>query len=86
MTFQPGANLYTAGFGSRPENVEVPHIEKRDPSTSDVNYPIGKRWLNTISEEEFILYSFSASGGVTQANWASPVGPTGSPGVATWPP
>lgn len=77
MSFQPGANLYTAGFGSRPENVEVPHIEKRDPAQSDVNYPIGKRWLNTVSEEEFILYSFSVVSGVTSAVWGTPVGATG---------
>jgi len=73
MTFQPGANLYTAGFGIRPENVEVPHIEARDPSTTDINFPIGKHWLNTVSQNEFTLYSFTSSGGITQANWAAPV-------------
>jgi hypothetical protein len=46
MGFQPGANLYTAGFGSRPENVEVPHIDTRAPAASDVNYPVGKSWIN----------------------------------------
>lgn len=78
MTFQPGANLYTAGFGTRPENVEVPHIEARDPSTTDVNYPIGKRWLNTSMETEFNLYKFQSVNGVTEAIWASPVGATGA--------
>lgn len=78
MSFQPGANLYTQGFGSRPEGVEVAHIERRDPSPTDVNYPISKRWINTVSEHEFILYSFSVVNGVTQANWGSPVGVTGA--------
>jgi hypothetical protein len=78
MAFQPGANLYTQGFGSRPENVEVPHIEARDPSATDINYPIGKRWLNTASQEEFILYKFQAVGGITQAVWGTPVGATGA--------
>jgi|GEM_PF-3246706 len=78
MSFQPGANLYTQGFGSRPEGVEVPHIEKRDPAPTDVNYPIGKRWLNTASEEEFILFKFQVVGGVTQAVWSTPVGSTGA--------
>ena len=78
MTFQPGANLYTQGFGSRPENIEVPHIEQRDPAPTDINYPVGKRWLNTDSQEEFILYSFIAVGGIMTANWATPVGATGA--------
>lgn len=76
--FQPGANLNTVGFGNRPENVEVPHIEARDPSPMDVNYPQGKRWLNTASNEEFILFKFQSVSGVTQAVWSSPVGSTGA--------
>lgn len=78
MSFQPGATLYTQGFGSRPEGVEVPHIERRSPSTTDILYPIGKRWLNLANEQEFILYSFSTVNGVTSANWSSPVGASGA--------
>lgn len=78
MTFQPGANLYTQGFGSRPENIEVPHLEIRDPSPTDVHYPVGKRWLNTASETEFILYKFQFVNGITQSIWASSVGQTGA--------
>lgn len=78
MTFQPGANLYTQGFGSKPENIEVPHIESRNPSITDVNYPVGKTWLNNVSEQEYILYRFQVVNGVTQAVWATPVGPSGS--------
>lgn len=76
--FQPGANLNTVGFGNRPENIEVPHIESRDPSPMDLNYPVGKRWLNTASNEEFILFKFQSVLGVTQAVWSSPVGLTGA--------
>lgn len=78
MSFQPGANLYTAGFGTRPENVEVPHIEIRDPSTTDVNYPIGKKWLNTSTQHEFVLYKFNSLNGITVAVWGTPVGATGA--------
>lgn len=77
MSFQPGANLYTQGFGSRAEGVEVPHIERRDPTTTDVNYPVGKTWLNNISNTQFILYSFSVSNGVTVANWDTFTLPSG---------
>lgn len=78
MSFQPGANLYTQGFASRPEAVEVPHLEARNPSPTDVQYPIGKRWLNTTSETEFILYKFQVVNGIMQAVWSSSVGSTGA--------
>ncbi len=75
--FQPGANIYTQGSGSRPEGVEVPHIEKRNPSPSDVNYPIGKTWLNQATNSQFILYSFNSFNGVTSANWDTVSTPSG---------
>jgi len=70
MSFQPGAMLYTQGFGSRPENVEVPHIEARSPQPTDVLYPIGKRWIDTSAGNEYALTSFTSVAGVLSANWA----------------
>ena len=46
MTVQPGANLYSQGFGSYPENVEIPVISNVNPGPNNVNYPLGKRWIN----------------------------------------
>jgi len=69
MTIPPGGNLYTQGFGSRPENVEVPHIDTRAPTTTDILYPVGKRWINTSSNTDYTLTSFSSSGGTLTANW-----------------
>lgn len=68
MTFQPGAMLYTQGFGSRPENVEVPHYDVRAPTAQDVNYPIGKSWL-FVGNSVWILLSLSSVGGTISANW-----------------
>ena len=68
--FQPGANIYTQGFGSRPENVEVPHIDVRAPTTTDILYPIGKTWLNKVAGNYYVLANFTTSNGVTTANWA----------------
>ena len=68
MTFQPGANLYTQGFGSRPESVEVPHYDVRAPSTSDILYPIGKEWIY-VGNSIWKLLSVSSSQGVTSAIW-----------------
>lgn len=68
MTFQPGANLYTQGFGSRPENVEVPHLDVRAPTTTDILYPIGKRWI-WPGNGSWELNQISSSAGVTSATW-----------------
>jgi len=66
--FQPGANVYTQGFGSRPENVEVPHYDVRAPTTTDVNYPLGKWWLY-VGNSLWYLLSLSSAGGSLSANW-----------------
>ena len=75
MSFQPGADVYTQAFGSRPENVEVPHIDVRAPTTTDTQYPIGKRWIN-IGVGEYTLLSQTSIGGTLSANW-SLLGTTG---------
>lgn len=69
MSFQPNAMNYTQGFGSSPENVIWPHIDVRAPATSDILYPIGKRWVNTILGTEYTLTSLSSFNGSTTANW-----------------
>lgn len=93
MTIQPGAMLYTQGFGSRPESVEVPHIPNppRAPTASDTGYPIGKRWVYT-DVASYELIGLSTSKGITTANWnllASDTGPldtlTGDAGGAISP-
>ena len=65
----PGAMLYTQGFGSRPENVEVPHIDSRAPAATDILYPIGKRWIFT-NNGEYTLLGLSTSNGITTATWS----------------
>jgi hypothetical protein len=91
MTIQPGAMLYTQGFGSRPESVEVPHIENRAPTASDYNFPVGKRWVYT-NVASYELIGVSTTSGITTANWnllASDTGPldtlTGGSGGAISP-
>lgn len=67
--FTNQAALYTMGFGIRPENVEVPHIDTRVPATTDVAYPVGKRWINQSTNTEYALTSLSTSNGVVSATW-----------------
>ena len=78
MPDQPGANLYTQGFGSRPENVEVPVYQNRAPTVADVQgeggyFPIGKKWVH-INTAVYELLGFTYSSGVRQANWAASAG------------
>ena len=69
MTFQPGANLNTVAFGNRPESVEVPHYDVRDPTTTDVNFPLGKIWVNIAAGDFWGLGSQSSAGGVLSSSW-----------------
>lgn len=78
MTIQPGAVLNTQSFGNRPESVEVPRISTVSPTSSDVNHPIGKRWINTAANLSFELTSISTIGGIATATWTQ----TGTPGGA----
>ena len=74
MTFQGGANLYTQGFGSHPESVEIPVISTRNPGSHDTNYPIGKRWVNTVQNAAFVLTSQATVNGITTSAWTAQYG------------
>lgn len=74
MTIPNGANLYTQGFGSRPEDVEIPIVSPRAPTTQDTrgpvgSYPIGKRWIVEGTEDLYYLGSYSTTQGLVTANW-----------------
>jgi len=47
----------------------VDAFHPRDPTTSDTQYPIQKKWLNTSTNAFWELKNFTSSGGVTLANW-----------------
>src|SRR5690349_7750965 len=86
MTFQPAAMVYTQSFGSRPENVEVPTIQTRPPTSQDVNFPIGKRWIDTAGGNEYVLVSQSSAGGVLSSTWSeggNAYATTTTPGIVT---
>jgi hypothetical protein len=67
--FSPGAMVYTQGFGSSPLNVSFPFISNRAPTSLDVNFPIGKRWIDTLGETEHTLVSQSSVGGILSSTW-----------------
>ncbi len=71
MSIPTGSVFYSQGQGSVPENVEIPIYSQRDPSPIDVRYPVGKRWINQVSNVEWVLTSFSSNTGGTLATWTN---------------
>lgn len=69
MAFQPNSLSYSQGFGSSPNEVTFPHYDVRPPTSTDVLYPVGKRWVDTDENSEYVLTSFSSSQGITSATW-----------------
>jgi hypothetical protein len=65
-----GSVLNTQGFGNRPEGVEIPFVTSRAPSPSDVNYPIGKRWITPPQNAEFVLTSKASFYTSTTSIWS----------------
>ena len=71
MSIQPGTALYGQNVGIHAQNVEIPFIPKppRAPTANDVLYPLGKRWLNSSTGNEYVLGSQTNSSGVLQSTW-----------------
>lgn len=47
----------------------VDEFKPRDPTTSDIQYPIQKKWLNTTTNAFWELKNFNSNSGITTANW-----------------
>lgn len=69
MTFQPGSMSYVQSWGSSPNNVAYAHIDIRDPASTDINFPIGKRWDNKVLNTVWELTSFTSAAALTSAVW-----------------
>lgn len=62
-------NAYGATTGTVSTGPLTTVLAIKDPTTYDFNYPIKQRWINTASESEFILISFSNVTGQSLATW-----------------
>lgn len=60
---------YTQGTGTSSSDPFITVFSNRDPTANDFNYPIKKRWINTVNITEWVLTSFSNVTGQTLANW-----------------
>lgn len=75
-TVTRSSNFNVVAYGSKSENVEIPIVMNRDPLIHDINFPIGKRWINTLQNNVFSLLSFEFHGLLKTANWSNLVNPT----------
>lgn len=71
MPFQPGFQTLTQGFGTAPAGVQFPHIDLRAPTTTDILYPIGQRWIDRSGLVEYVLMTLTSLNGVTSATWVT---------------
>lgn len=71
MSIQTGAALYAQSVGVRYEDVEIPEVQTRAPTTSDIRYPIGKIWIDRVGDAAYALTSISTITGEPVASWAA---------------
>jgi hypothetical protein len=81
-SFQPGGTAYLQAWGTKGGVGEAPHIDVRDPASSDVAYAIGKNWVNEAGNTAWVLTSLTSFNGVVTANWQQTSGSSGS-GITT---
>lgn len=67
MSYNVTQQAYAPSYGTVPTNGI--HFDTRNPTVNDVNYPIGKFWLNTSNEEMWFLNNQTTSAGFLQSNW-----------------
>lgn len=67
MTYPVHQNSYTVSTGSA--SPLSPIFVARDPTSSDVAYPLQQRWINKDTQGIWVLERFTSSGAVVQAVW-----------------
>lgn len=68
MSTPQSANVYTQGFGSKPELGPV--VAKVAPGNIwSPNWHEGQLWINTVANTVYCLTSLITSGGVTTPTW-----------------
>lgn len=70
------SNNYAVAVGTSTNDVAIPFYALVNPSSSNVGFPIGKRWVNTAANTVYSLTSYTPSGGSLVANWQADAGGT----------
>lgn len=53
-------------------------FQARNPTTSDVNWPLGTIWVNATGQTSYLLANLASSNGAVTANWLANTGGTGA--------
>lgn len=69
MTYPTANSIYSQATGNTSTVNLINVFEPRDPTPYDTNYQVQKRWINTLTLQEFVLVSFVTSSGITLARW-----------------
>lgn len=69
MTQPVTSNLYSVSTGTSNTKVFITYFASVNPTPQNTQFPVQKRWVNTVSAAEFILTGFTTSSGVITANW-----------------
>ncbi len=60
---------YSLANGSSSTAPLITFLSITNPTVNDINYPVGKRWINTETAREFILTGFSSANATVRAIW-----------------
>jgi len=74
MSFGVISNNYAVAVGTSTDNVAVPFYALVNPTSTNVGFPIGKRWVNTAGNTVYSLTSYTPSAGALVANWQADAG------------
>lgn len=66
----PSNAPYTANSGISTTQPFIVQFQLRNPTSADVNYSIQQPWVNTLTDESWILEGFSTVGGFLSAIWS----------------
>lgn len=69
MTSFVGNQFYSLGAGSSSDSVLFPVLATDDPTSQDSGYALNKRWVNTLTGDEFILISTPVNNGIKTGTW-----------------
>jgi hypothetical protein len=67
-TTQPNV-FYPVANATASSNVFVDVFNNRNPTSSDVQYPVQKKWFNTENNSFWILIGFTTNQGIITADW-----------------
>lgn len=67
MSYNVSQQAYAPALGTTPTIGW--HFDIRNPTQTDVTYPIGKVWANTSAQRIWYLNNFTSTSGIVQANW-----------------